>query len=133
MKMWMSRSAVTVLYRRGRGVCGTLGPDGAGNIEQMHLSRGDVEGREELGRAVELKIVAAPLRLHRGRIGTRGWERSRAFDLRSFRRQIMNQGTILRLPNTDRRCRGPYPLQKGSLRVERDNAVRVEGETAEMP
>ena len=40
------------------------------------LSRGDVEGREERGRAVALAVVAAPLRLT-GRIGKRGWERSK--------------------------------------------------------
>ena len=42
------------------------------------LSRGDVEGREERGRAVALVVVAAPLRLP-GAHGKRGWERSKAW------------------------------------------------------
>ena len=89
------------------------------------LSRGDVEGREERGRAVALVVVAAPLRLP-GRIGKRGWERSRAWIwlFSSTQRTRARSGGAKYRPTMSR----TFSTKKGSLDSLKFRAMRLQAE-----
>ena len=104
------------------------------------LSRGDVEGREERGRAVALVVVAAPDPPARGASAKRGWERSKAWIVPSSFRRHREPGHDPAAPNTSatttsQRCptaaadRGPRLHEEGIARqLEGLRAMRLQAE-----